>query len=207
LMDTVGQKVSLGLDPKDGVAVTEVLNELLRAPTGRLTLPNLVVGMPVLVVIRLKLPPTPAGGTLLDVRLAWDAPRDGGRRVLHAALGGLRSVPMAAWATLAEDPEVSMQVALLMIARAQKEAAGAAERGDSAGTGEWMVTARRWAQRVPSSSETTAEMAALDELQAALDTGQHQAFIKGSKFRAYSRQHNRSQPPPKPPSGQAPTQT
>ena len=83
LMDTLGQKVSLGLEPKDGVAVTDVLNDLEKAPTGRLMLPNLVVDMPRLVVVRLKLPPSPAGTTLLEVRLAWDAPRDGGRRVLR----------------------------------------------------------------------------------------------------------------------------
>ena len=88
LMDTLGQKVSLGLEPKNGAAVADVLNDLEKAPTGRLMLPNLVVDMPVLVVVRLKLPPSPAGTTLLEVRLAWDAPRDGGRRVLRAALGG-----------------------------------------------------------------------------------------------------------------------
>ena len=69
LMDTLGQKVSLGLEPKAGAAVADVLNDLEKAPTGRLMLPNLVVDMPVLVVVRLNLPPSPAGSTCW--RSAW----------------------------------------------------------------------------------------------------------------------------------------
>ena len=120
LMDTIGQKVSLGLEPRAGAMVTEVLNDLQRTTTGRLMLPNLLVGMPALVAVRLKLPPSPGRTNLLDVRLAWDAPRNGGRRVLGAALGGLPARPMAAWLNLPEDPDVRMQVALLMAARARK---------------------------------------------------------------------------------------
>ena len=199
LMDTLGQKVSLGLEPKDGAAVTDVLNDLEKAPTGRLMLPNLVVDMPVYVVVRLKLPPSRAGTTLLEVRLAWDAPRGGGRRVLRATLGGLPAVPMAAWSALPEDPDVRAQVALLMIARAQKEAARAAERGDHAQTREWLGTARDWAATAPASPEVTAEIEALQALEFAHGSGDHPAFVKGAKYRAYSRGQSRSPIPPKPP--------
>jgi Ca-activated chloride channel homolog len=199
LMDTLGQKVSLGLNPKSGAGVSDVLNDFERAPTGRLMLPNLVVDMPVLAVVRLKLPPSRAGATLLDVRLAWDAPRDGGRRVVHASLGGLQAVPMAAWSALPEDPDVRAQVALLMVARAQKEAARAAERGAGTETREWLIVARDWAGTVPASPDTEAEIAALDDLEAALDAGHNQAFIKGSKFRSYQRQKTGSSVPPAPP--------
>jgi Ca-activated chloride channel family protein len=207
LMDTLGQKVSLGLEPKSGAAIADVVNDFEKAPTGRLMLPNLVVDMPVLVVVRLKLPPLPADMTVLEVRLAWDAPRDGGRRVLRAALRGLPSVPIAAWSDLPEVPDVRMQVALLMVARAQKEAAGAAERGDGAGTREWLGTARRWAGSVPASPDILAEMAATDELEGALDSGKNQAFIKAAKYRAYSRKQSRSPTPPKPPGTQPPTES
>jgi Ca-activated chloride channel homolog len=199
LMDTVGQKVSLGLEPMPGAAVTDVLNELERAPTGRLMLPSLVVGMPALVVVRLKLPPSSARTPVLEVRLAWDAPQVDGRRVLRARLDGLPAVPKAAWLNLPEDPEVRLQVALLMVARAQKEAAGAAERGDHSGSKEWLGTARNWAGTVPGSADTQAEMEAISALEAALDAGHNQAFIKGSKFRSYNRKHSRPQPPPAPP--------
>src|SRR3954466_2841861 len=79
LMATVGQRVSLGLEPAPGVVVSDVLNDLERAPTGRLMLPNLVVGMSIEVVVRLVVPPRYAAEDpppLLAVRLAWDCPRD-----------------------------------------------------------------------------------------------------------------------------------
>jgi Ca-activated chloride channel family protein len=199
LMATLGQKVSLGLEPMGGAAVSDVLNDLEKAPTGRLMLPNLVVDMPVLVVVRLKLPPTPAGMAVLQVRLAWDAPRDGGRRVLRAALEGLPAVPMAEWSALPEDPDVREQVALLMVARAQKEAARAAERGDIPVTRQWLGTARECAAALPPSPELQAEMAALDDLEVALEAGQNLAFIKAAKFRSYGRKQSRSPGPPRPP--------
>jgi Ca-activated chloride channel family protein len=199
LMETLGQKVSLGLEPMNGAAVSDVLNDLDKAPTGRLMLPNLVVDMPVFAVVRLKLPPSRAGTTVMEVRLAWDAPRDGGRRVLRAALGGLPAVPIAKWSALPEDPGVREQVALLMVARAQKEAARAAERGDSAGSRVWLGTARGCAAAVPSSPAIAAEMTATQELEFALDSGKHQAFVKGAKYRSHSRQHTHSSIPPKPP--------
>src|SRR5262249_4908548 len=117
LMATLGQKVSLGLEPQGNVVVTDVLNDLAKAPTGRFMLPNLVVDMPVLVVFRLKVPAQRAGASLLEVRLAWDAPRDGGRRVARATLGDLSAVPLAAWSDLPEDLDVKTQVALMMVAR------------------------------------------------------------------------------------------
>lgn len=199
LMETLGQKVSLGLEPMAGATVADVLNDFEKASTGRLMLPNLVVDMPVLVVVRLNLPPTAAGATVIEVRLAWDAPRDGGRRVARAALSGLPAVPMAEWSDLPEAPDVREQVALLMVARAQKEAARAAERGDLAATRQWLETARGSAGALPPSPEVMAEMAAIDELEMALDAGKNQAFVKGSKYRAYSRRQGRSPRPPIPP--------
>jgi len=206
LMATVGQKVSLGLEPSAGAAVADVLNDFEKGPTGRLMLPNLVVDMPVSVVVRLKLPPSPAGTTVLEVRLAWDAPRGGGRRVLRAALGGLPAMPMTPWSSLPEDPDVRMQVALLMVARAHKEAASAAERGDRAGSQQWLGTARAWMGTVPASPDVLAEMAAVNELERALETGHDQAFVKGSKYRAYSRRQA-WQPPTNPPGTEPPAES
>jgi hypothetical protein len=45
-------------------------------------------------------------------------------------------------------------------------------------------------------------MVALDELEAALNAGHNQAFVKGAKYRAYSRKQSRSPIPPKPPGSQ-----
>ncbi len=86
-----------------------------------------------------------------------------------------------------------------MVARAQKEAARTAERGDLVATREWLAVARGAAAAVPSSTEIMAEMAALDDLEAALGTGQNQLFVKYSKARSYGRKQSRSAMPPRPP--------
>ena len=106
---------------------------------------------------------------------------------------------MAAWSAVPEDPDVRSQVALLMVARAQKEAAHAAERGDMQTTKQFLCMAREAASSVPSSAETQLELEALSKLENVLDTGQHQHFIKGSKFRAYSRRQSRPSKPNEPP--------
>jgi Ca-activated chloride channel family protein len=194
LMATLGQKVSLGLEPRGNVVVSDVLNDLAKASTGRLMLPNLVVDMPVLVVVRLKVPAQHAGSNLLEVRLAWDAPRDGGRRILRASLGDLPAVPLAAWSDLPEDADVKTQVALMMVARAQKEAAGAAERGDIPGTAQWLGAARGWAGSVPVTATVQGELDALEALEQALEAGQNQAFVKHAKYRSYRRKQSRHTP-------------
>jgi Ca-activated chloride channel family protein len=198
LMDTLGEKVGLGLEPANGAIVSEVLNDYETGPRGELVLPNLVVGMPVLSVVRLKLPPVAAGATLLEVRLSWDAPREGGRRTLHATLGGLPSVPSAEWSSLPENAEVREQVALLMIARAQQEAARAAERGDQAGTRGWMGAAAQWVGTVPESAAVAAEMQVLHDMNLAYESGEEKEFIKRAKYRSYGHRQTRSSPPPNP---------
>ena len=114
---------------------------------------------------------------------------------------------MAAWSALPEDPDVREQVALLMVARAQMEAAHASERGDQAVTRQWLGTARELAQGVACSPLMAAEMVALDGLEAALNDGKNQAFVKGAKYRSYSRKQTQSPIVPKPPGNQPPTES
>jgi hypothetical protein len=155
--------------------------------------------MPVLAVVRLNLAPSPAGATVLGVRLAWDDPRDGSRRVLRTTLEGLPAVPAAEWSALPQNPDVAEQVALLMVARAQKEAARAAERGDFAGTRQWLGTARGWGASMPQSAPLLAEMDVLCNLEDALERGHNEAFVKGAKYRSYSHKQSHSPTAPKPP--------
>ncbi len=201
LMDLLGQKVSLGLEPRGSVVVADVLNDFEKVSTGRLMLPNLILGMPVHVVLQLKLPPLATGTELLEIRLAWDAPRDRGRRVMRASLGGLRAVPEAEWLTMPEDPKVAEQVALMMVARAQQEAAKALERGDFEGTARFLGDAKACFAPLPASPALLAEQAALNDMEAALHAGQNELFTKGAKFRAYRRRNARIDNPPEPPAG------
>jgi Ca-activated chloride channel family protein len=204
LMATIGQKVSLGLEPGGGASVADVLNDLERVSTGRLALPNLTVGMPVLVVVRLNVPPSRSEGTVLGVRLAWDAPHggSGGRRTLRATLDGLPAVPMAQWSALPEHPDVREQVALLMVARAQKEAARAYERGDREASRAWLGSALECAGSMPGSASAREEIIALHAIEHALDADDGQKLSKLAKYRAYKRGHSRGAPPAaEPPAG------
>ncbi|HWE40071.1 MAG TPA: VWA domain-containing protein [Isosphaeraceae bacterium] len=197
LMATLGQKVSLGVEPAAGVAVADVLNDLERAPTGRLMLPNLVVGMPISVVVRLNVPADAGadGWPLGVVRLAWD---DGGtRRTLHASLAPLPAVPRVAWEALPDDPTVAEHEALLMAARAQREAAHALERGDVAMTRMALGRARGLMDCFASPAALD-ELAALDLIEGALDAGANLQMIKHAKYRAYKRHQSRPTPPEPP---------
>ena len=209
LMATLGQKVSLGLKPQGGASVSDVLNDFEKAPTGRLMLPNLVVGMPVLVLVRLSVPPRPAADDLLDVRLAWDEPRAVGRRVARAALGRLPGVRLADWSALPVHPEVAELSALLMSARAQRESARAHERGDRGLSAQYLAEARAYAAASPVTAAIRDELEALDQLGVALNEATAAKYRKLAKFRAYSRQKSQSPPPrppadPDPPAGAAP---
>ena len=85
---------------------------------------------------------------------------------------------MAAWSSLPEDPDVQEQVALLMVARAQKEAARAAERGDHRDPG--MAGDRpRLCRDSAGIGRGQGEMAALDALQATLDSGRQSGVRQG----------------------------
>jgi Ca-activated chloride channel family protein len=209
LMAMLGQKVSLGLEPRPGASVSDVLNDFEKAPTGRLMLPNLVVGMPVLVLVRLSVPPQPAAGDLLDVRLAWDDPRDVGRRVARAALERLPSVCLADWSALPVHPEVAELSALLMSARAQKESARAHERGDRARSAQYLADARAYTAAAPVTAATRDELEALDRFEVALNEAPAGHYRKMVKYRSYSRRKSSPPPPgppadPDPPAGAAP---
>jgi Ca-activated chloride channel family protein len=199
LMATLGQKVSLGLEPRGGASVSDVLNDFEKAPTGRLMLPNLVVGMPVLVLLRLSVPPRPAADDLLDVRLAWDDPRDVGRRVARAALGRLPGVRLADWSAQPVHPEVAELSALLMSARAQRESARAHERGDRAESARYLAEARAYTTSAPLTLAIRAELETIETFEIALNEAPADHYRKMVKFHSYSRRKSQSPPPPRPP--------
>ncbi|MGB6015868.1 MAG: VWA domain-containing protein, partial [Nodosilinea sp.] len=81
LAATLGQRVSLGLQPAQGVVVMDVLNDFEQTATQRYKLPNLMVGSPIQVVVRLQVPALSQSGELMQVRLAWDDAERPGRQV------------------------------------------------------------------------------------------------------------------------------
>jgi Ca-activated chloride channel family protein len=198
LMATSGQKVSLGLEPQNGVTVSDVLNDLEKNKNGRLMLSNLIAGIPILVAVRLNVPPFGATGDLCRFRLAWDDPKGGGRQSHRASLT-LPAVPAEQWDCLPDDHAVLEQVALLMAARAKKEAAQALDRGDMAGTRSFIGDARMYTMSAPMSMGTTQELEEIAKLETVLDEGDFQSFRKESLWQRYKRGRSRRPPEGPPP--------
>jgi Ca-activated chloride channel family protein len=186
LMANLGQKVSLGLEPQGGARVVEVLNDLETNALGRLMLPNLIVGMPIPVVIRLQVPASNGEPEVCRVRLAWDDSRGGGRRSIYASLA-LRSCPSPAWDALPADPDVVEQVGMLMAARAKKEAIAAFDRGDMAGTFEHARCALRLMEALPSTEEVVHEREQIAQLREDLARGDGAKFRKRAAWQAFQR--------------------
>jgi Ca-activated chloride channel family protein len=186
LMANIGQKVSLGIEPQNGSNVAEVLNDLDRNALGRLMLPNLVVGMPIPVVVRLKIPPNRREAEVCRFRLAWDEPNGKERRTMHAVLV-LASCSSSEWEALAVDPEVAEQVALLMSARAKKEAIVAYDQGDMSETRAQVKYAQEQMMAMPGSPIVAHELEMLAKLEDDLDQGEGAKFRKRSAWQAFKR--------------------
>jgi Ca-activated chloride channel family protein len=190
LMAAFGDTVSLGIEPQDGVAVADVLNDPDRLPSGLPKLPNLVAGMPIIVEVRLNVPPTAQEGLVCRFRLAWNDPGQGERREATAPL----SLPVtgAAWESLAPSTEVQERAALLLIARAKKAATRCLERGDREGALRCLTEARAILAGAPDTPEMRREAQALTEVEAYVESGESMKFLKHAKYRAHQRR--RSQP-------------
>jgi Ca-activated chloride channel family protein len=193
LMATFAKAVSLGVEPQNGVTVAEVLNDLERLPSGRLKLPNLVAGMPVLVVVRLHVPPLAQEGEVVRFRLAWDAPEQAGRQQVQVGLH-LPVVGAATWEALAGDLEVQERAALLVIARLKKEATRSLERGDLEGAVRRVEEAKRILAAAPATAEVQREAQALAEVEEHLRSGAWMKFHKHAKYQAHQRRWSKPYP-------------
>jgi Ca-activated chloride channel family protein len=195
LMATVGNTVSLGIEPQGGVVLADVLNDLDRLPNGRLKLPNLVSGMPVIVVVRLNVPPAREERELCRFRLAWNAPKQPERRTMRVSLR-LLPVDAATWEALEPALEVRERAALLLMARHKKQATLCFERGDRDGAVRALQEARQVLASAPDTPEMQREAQALADIEEHLASGAWVKFLKHAKYQAHQRR--RSEPYRKP---------
>jgi Ca-activated chloride channel family protein len=185
LMANAGQKVSLGVEPQGGTELLEVLNDLSRNSLGRLMLSNLIVGMPIPVVVRLKVPPAAGRSEVCRFRLAWDDPK-GGRLAIQASLS-LGSCPSSEWDSLPTAPEVEEEVAMQRAARAKKEAIAAYDRGDLSHTVACVAQAREFLGAMPTTASVAHEREEIAKLEADLAEGEGTKFRKRGGHQAYLR--------------------
>jgi Ca-activated chloride channel homolog len=192
LSATAGVDVTLGLEPRAGVTVADVLTECAKTPDGRLRLPNLIAGLPVRVVVRLNVPAQTGEHDLLHFRLDWHAPKDDIRQTADARLV-LPAVPGEVWDGLAENAEVKEQALLLVVAKQKQEAAKAVEAGDLAAArayGAANMNLLRAAPASPAVAMTINEQQMIDE---DLDDGELEKFKKRAKEQAYRRHTSKPQ--------------
>ena len=165
-----------------------MLNDLDRLPSGLLKLPNLVAGMPVLVVVRLSVPPTAQEGELCRFRLAWNDPGQGERREVTVPL----SLPVVAGdlGVPAPNMEVQERAALLLIARAKKAATLCLEQR---GPGRGVTLPRGGAGDSGGRAGHPGDAAraqVLAEIEAYIESGDSIKFLKHAKYQAHQRRRS-----------------
>jgi Ca-activated chloride channel homolog len=193
LMATFGNAVSLGVEPQEGVTVADVLNNLDKSHDGQLKLPNLVAGMPILVVVRLNVPPIGQERDLCHFRLAWDAPKQAGRQEVTITLR-LPSVTALIWDSLASTVEVQERAALLLMARLKKEATRCLEQGDLEAARRWLNEARPILADAPRTPEVQREEEAFAQIEAYMESGEWMKFTKHAKYQAHQRRQSKPYP-------------
>lgn len=197
IMATMGQRVSLGIEPKENVVVSDVLNDLEKTKYGRYKLPNMIVGNPIDVVVRLKVPALASHISLCDFRLAWDNPQTKERQVLRVKL----QLPTVVSAQLHDFPvneEVTQKVAQMMLARSKEEAVRRLDRGDLDGVNELMSDMEAALPcAAPGEADTFAEdRQEIEELKQQLSDRDTAKFRKSANYQAYGMRSSRRQSNP-----------
>ncbi|MGD1906946.1 MAG: VWA domain-containing protein [Leptolyngbyaceae cyanobacterium] len=191
LAGTIGHSVTATLNPLSGATVSDLLNDLEKTDEGALKLPNLIVGSPLNVVLRLRLPALKVSSPVLQVKLAWQAPNQTEVQHLESTLE-LAVVNPAQMSDFPANPEVQEQVALLMAARARQEAVKFADRGDMAGASLSLRNVAVSLSAMPASPQTMAESAALENLATDFESGQKSMARKRARSEAYNLNRSRA---------------
>lgn len=194
LAATVGQRVSLGIEPQNGVKVLDVLNDFEQTNTQRYKLPNLAIGAPINVVVRLQIPALQRPTELFKVRLAWDDRHQPQRQTLRAGLE-LPLVNAEQFSDFPANETVQEQVALLMAARARREAIAFSDQGDFSLAQQSLGAARSALSCLSPTAARQAEQAALQDLEDDYAAGRSASARKKAMSQDYNlRRSGKSNP-------------
>ena len=86
LAQTYGERVSIGIRPKNGAELIATFNDLPRTSAGNFKIPNILYGEDFSIGLRLRLPAWEPNQEIASVRLAWDSPKSSMRQELTAHL-------------------------------------------------------------------------------------------------------------------------
>jgi len=190
IMATMGQKVSLGIQPGANVVLLDVFNDLDKTEFGRYKLSNLVSGNTLEVVVRLKVPPQYGNKPLCELRLAWNNSESEQRRVLLEEFS-LPSVPENIFNQLPLEKEVAQKVAQYLAARGKKEAIKHLDKGEIPQAQSALRDARLQVMSAPSAADLFQEVANLDDLESDLEAQNYKRVRKSASYQSYQRRHSR----------------
>jgi Ca-activated chloride channel family protein len=191
LVSMFGTVVTLGVEPIAGVTLDEVLNDLQVNANKCYCLPNLICGNSLDVVVRLKVPPIEQATDLCHFHLAWNTPEQQERQELHITLN-LPSVPKTQLDEFPFNSEVRQQTALMMAARAKKEAVRFVDQGNYDQASQVLQQTRQQLLSQPDLPMTSPEAEALSDLDTELQARNVSRYRKMSNFHSFRRSGSHS---------------
>ena len=188
LAATIGKTVTLAIEPKGDVSI-DVLNDLSVDAQGSFKLPNLVYSSPIDLVLRLTAPALSQETALCRFQLSWIDSEHQPQTV--QILLQLPVVTSSQLEALPLNPEVQQQVALMMTARAKKEAVRLVDRGDYKMASDILQQTRQQMLdfNLPMSAP---EAAALEDLDLELKERKFASYRKQASLQSYTRSNRRS---------------
>jgi Ca-activated chloride channel family protein len=125
-------KIAMRIEPAEGVELLDVLNDFERTPDGSFSLPGLLAGEPLDIVVRVKLPGgAPGRFHCFKMLMEWSE-HGSGKRLSMEGSAGITYAPEKEADGLSPNPEVEKVVSLLEGARLKRKAMEYMDRGDYA---------------------------------------------------------------------------
>ncbi|MGD1804541.1 macro domain-containing protein [Dapis sp. BLCC M126] len=181
IMATIGRNVTIRIEPQGDVEVVDVLNDFEVTRQGEFKLPNLVMGNPFTVVVRLKIPAMSEATDLCYFRLSWDDPEQQERQKLRVGL----NLPAVSANQLEEFPfnsEVRKQVALMMSGRGKMEAVKKVDQGEYEAAHQILTKTREEVLAAPESLLMEQEAQSLVDLEQHLQARRMQMYRKSAHY-------------------------
>lgn len=189
LTATLGKNVTLGIKTNHSVAVKDVLNDLDVDAEGRFKLPNLVFSKPIDLVVRLQVPALDQDYKLCQFHLTW---LDTNQKLQEVKT--VLQLPVVPGNQLEEFPlnqEVQQQVALMMTARAKKEAVHLVDKGEY-NTASQILQQMKQQMLGFNLPMSAPEAAALEDLDLELKNRKIASYRKLATHQSYNRSGRRS---------------
>jgi Ca-activated chloride channel family protein len=189
LLALVGRRARLRLVTTPGVELSDVLNDLERDPDGALTLPNLIGGLPVEVVVRLTIQPGVEATPLVRFQVEYESPSEGAQVITQELT--LPAVESATWEALPTNPDVLERGVLQLAGRAKRQLARHLDRQEVEAAREVLRQARSSLDGLPATERVEQERRDLGEIERFLEQGDLGSTRKTSTSQHYQRSHSK----------------